>query len=194
MVALFCMRRPNQLLKTTVSAFLAVALIGCQATQRGTEQNSSTRLAARALEALVGCEAVAQPASFGTAALLAEATRIPLNANKVVAAQIQELSQVKFAIDPEKRQQQPGQRGGLIAFTAPTAGTYLLGSASQAWIDLVEADRRHVVAPRSYEWVELCGRPLKAGIFELRASARYVIQLSASPDPVVELFVSGPLN
>jgi hypothetical protein len=35
---------------------------------------------------------------------------------------------------------------------------------------------------------------MKAGIFDLRAGARYWIQMSASPDPALDLFVAGPLN
>jgi len=35
---------------------------------------------------------------------------------------------------------------------------------------------------------------MKAGVFELRAGARYWIQMSASPDPVLNLFMAGPLN
>ena len=72
--------------------------------------------------------------------------------------------------------------------------TARLGSASEAWVDLVDGVPNRVATPRSYEWVELCGRPMKAGIYELHAGGRYLIQLSASPDATVDLFVSGPLR
>jgi hypothetical protein len=35
---------------------------------------------------------------------------------------------------------------------------------------------------------------MKVGVFDLRAGARYWIQMSASPDPALDLFVAGPLN
>ena len=35
---------------------------------------------------------------------------------------------------------------------------------------------------------------MKAGVFDLRAGERYWIQMSASHNPMLDLFVSGPLN
>lgn len=38
------------------------------------------------------------------------------------------------------------------------------------------------------------GRRMKAGVFDLRVGARYWIQMSASPEPTLDLFFAGPLN
>lgn len=187
-------RAVSDLLKICLVVMLAAALLGCHVAQRSPETGPSARFAASALEALAGCQAFTHPAPFESASSVPDAARTPLTVNKVVGARLQELSAIKFALDPKKPEQRPGQRGGLIAFAAPAAGVYVLGSASVAWIDLVEAAPNRVATPRSYEWVELCGRRMKAGIFDLQADARYVIQLWASPDAIVDLFVSGPLN
>lgn len=101
------------MLKTCLSAFLAMVLLGCQA-QRNTQQTPTACLAARALG---GCEAFAQPAPFATATISGSATPSRLVLNKLVAAPLHEVSEVKFALDPGKGQR-PGQRGGLIALAA----------------------------------------------------------------------------
>ena len=59
-------------------------------------------------------------------------------------------------------------------------------------MDKVKQNRFAVAKP--YQWVDFCGRRMKAGVFELRAGTRYWIQISAGPDPALDLFVAGPLN
>lgn len=152
-------------------------------------------LQGRVLSALGGsCAAVKQPAERVSAISAPGAARGELALNKVVAARLYPMEAVKFVIGPEKKRGKPQDAGGLLTFNAPATGTYVLGTVSQAWIDMVDQAQNSFARAKHYEWVDFCGRRMKAGIFELRAGGRYWIQVSASPDPVLDLFVAGPLN
>jgi len=147
------------------------------------------------LKALGGnCEPVIQPADRVTAAAMAGATRDELPVNKVVTAKLHAVDKVKFVLSPEKKQGRPQDGGGLLVVVPPVTGTYVLGSVSQAWVDLVDQGQNNFAKAKLYQWVDFCGRRMKTGVFELRAGARYWIQISASPDPALDLFVAGPLN
>lgn len=152
-------------------------------------------LQGRVLKMLGGsCEPVKQPAERIAAAPMAGALRDQLPVNKVVAAKLHAMDRVTFVLAPEKKQGRPQDAGGLLALTPPVAGTYVLGSVSTAWIDMVDQEQNRLAKAKLYQWVDFCGRRMKAGVFELRAGARYWIQVSASPDPALDLFVAGPLN
>lgn len=152
-------------------------------------------LQGQVLGALGGsCAAVKQPAERVSAASAPGARRGELALNRVVAASLHPMETVTFVLGPEKSREKPQGAGGLLAFNVPATGTYVLGSVSRAWIDVVEPDQNSLARAKHYEWVNFCGRRMKAGVFELRAGARYWIQMSASPDPVLDLFVVGPLN
>ena len=152
-------------------------------------------LQVRVLGALGGtCAAVTQPAQHVSAVSIPGATRDALPFNKMVATELQPTGGVKFVLGPEQIRGTPQDAGGLLALDAPATGTYVLGTVSTAWIDLVDHDRKSFARAKHYEWVEFCGRRMKVGIFELRAGARYWIQTSASPEPQIDIFVAGPLN
>lgn len=140
------------------------------------------------------CEPVTQPADRVMAAAMAGATRDELPVNKVVTAKLHAMDKMKFVLGPEKKQGRPQDAGGLLALTPPVTGTYVINSVSQAWLDVVDQEQNRFARARHYLWVDFCGRRMKAGVFELRAGTRYWIQMSASPDPVLDLFVAGPLN
>jgi len=139
-----------------------------------------------------GCEPVTQPADGVMAAATADAARHELPVNKVVSAKLHAMDKVKFALVPEKKQGRPRDGGGLFALTPSVTGTYVLGTVSRAWIDVVDQERNRFATAKPYQWVDLCGRRMKAGVFELRAGVRYRIQISVSPDPVLDLFCRGP--
>ena len=152
-------------------------------------------LQGRVLAALGGsCAVVKQPAERVSAISVPAATRGELALNKVVAASLHPMGTVKFVIRQEKKQGKPEDAGGLLALTAPATGTFVLGTVSPAWIDVVDQEQNSFAKAKHYEWVDFCGRRMKVGIFDLRAGARYWIQMSASPDSVLDLFVAGPLN
>lgn len=149
----------------------------------------------RVLETLGGsCKPVNQPAERVPTASTPSVTREELSVNKVMAAKLHAMDKVNFVLGPEKKQGKPQDTGGLLALTPQVTGTYVLGSVSRAWIDVVDQEQNGFARARHYLWVDFCGRRMKAGIFDLRAGARYWIQMSASPDPVLHLFVAGPLN
>ncbi len=152
-------------------------------------------LQVRVLQALGGsCAPVNQPVERISATPMADTARDRLMVNKVVAAKLHPMDRVKFVLGPEKKQGKPQDAGGLLALTAPAAGTYVLGTVSRAWIEVVDQDQNSFARAKYYEWVDFCGRRMKAGVFELRAGTRYWIQMSASPDQILDLFVAGPLN
>jgi len=73
-----------------------------------------------------------------------------------------------------------------VALACPAAGSAM---------GLLPRDKQNRFAvAKPYQWVDFCGRRMKAGVFELRAGARYWVQVSATPDPVLDLFIAGPLN
>lgn len=149
----------------------------------------------RVLETLGGnCKPVSQPTERVVSAAMADAARDQLPANKVVTANLHSMEKVKFVLGPEKKQGRPQDAGGLLALIPPVTGTYVLASVSRAWIDVVDEEQNGFAKAKLYQWVDFCGRRMKAGVFELRAGARYWIQMSASPDTTFDLFVAGPLN
>ncbi len=185
--------RQQKPLPIVTAALLVFALLGCETPQTA-QPTAWETLPGRSLQALGGrCDALSQPAPLGAAASASDA-RVAIAVNKAHAVQLHPIQQISFAVDPQLRQRTASDRGGLLAFTAPASGIYWVGSMSLAWVDLVEAGQKSVMAPQLYRWTDFCGRRMKAGIFELHAAARYLIQISASPDATVELFVSGPLN
>jgi hypothetical protein len=152
-------------------------------------------LRGQVLQALGGsCDPVKQPAERISAMATAGAAGDELIVNRVAAARLHKMGDVKFMISPEKKLGRPQDAGGLLAVTPPAAGTYLLGSVSGAWIDMVDQEQNNFAKAKLYQWVDFCGRRMKAGIFELRAGSRYWIQMSASPERTLDLFVAGPLN
>lgn len=147
------------------------------------------------LETLGGsCKPVNQPVERVVAASMAGATGGELPVNKVVAAKLRTMDEVNFVLGPEKKQGRPQDTGGLLAVTPPVTGTYVLGSVSRAWVDVVDQERNGFAKAKLYQWVDFCGRRMKAGVFDLRAGTRYWIQLSASREPTVDLFIAGPVK
>ena len=152
-------------------------------------------LQGRVLKTLGGsCEPVNKPSGRVAAEPMAGEMRSELPVNKVVAAKLHTMDRVTLVLGREKKQGRPQDAGGLLALTPPVTGTYVLGSVSRAWIDVVDQEQNRFAAAKPYQWVDFCGRRMKAGVFDLRAGARYWIQVSASPDPALDLFVAGPLN
>jgi hypothetical protein len=187
----------NLLCKLGVCIALSIALpAGAMGLLREDEGRAAwDALEGRILGALGGnCAAVQQPAKRVLAVSVPGATRGELAVNKVIAASLHPMETVSFVIGPGKMQDKPRHAGGLLPLTPPVAGTYVLGSVSHAWIDVVDLERNSFAKGRPYQWVDFCGRRMKAGIFDLRAGARYWIQVSASPERVLDLFVAGPLN
>lgn len=149
----------------------------------------------RVLRALGGsCTPVKQPVERVSVAPTASETHDELAINKVVAAKLHTMDEVRFVLGPEKKQGRPQDAGGLLALTPRVTGTYALGSVSRAWIDVVDQEQNGFAKAKHYQWVDFCGRRMKTGIFELRAGSRYWIQMSASPDSTLDLFVVGPLD
>lgn len=149
----------------------------------------------RVLESLGGnCAVVKQPAQRVAAGSVPNAARGDLPQNAVVTASLHPMHTVRFVLGPEKAQGKPQDSGGLLPLNVPVVGTYVLGTVGRAWIDVVDRGPNGYFKARHYEWVEFCGRRMKAGIFDLRAGGRYWIQISASPDSALDLFVAGPLD
>lgn len=66
------------------------------------------------------------------------AAATPLTVNRPHAVELARIQQVAYAVPPELRQRSAKDRGGLLEFRVPAAGTYWIGSKSLAWVDLAE--------------------------------------------------------
>ena len=175
----------------TAAALLAMMLPGCKTTTND-GQRASQSLATRVTDELGGCDRLDKPHVVLAAPWTNAAIALPVNSPSLV--KLVPVREVVYTAAPSLRERSPKDLGGLLHFTAPASGTYWLGTKSLAWVDLVDRRKQSVVKARAYQWTTFCGRRMKAGIFELQASTRYTIQISASPDAVVELFIAGPLT
>ena len=122
-------------------------------------------LQVRVLGALGGtCAAVTQPAQHVSAVSIPGATRDALPVNKMVATELQPTGGVKFVLGPEQIRGKPQDAGGLLALDAPATGTYVLGTVSTAWIDLVDHDRADPGKPLHGACQPLNGLRVVAGV------------------------------
>jgi len=94
--------------------------------------------------------------------------------------------EVSYVTQPDK----PGgsvASGGLLAVSIATAGTYQVNLSSGAWIDLLQ-DGKAVIST-AHAPGPACTGIRKTVQFPLQPG-RYVLQLSANADPIIQVMVS----
>ena len=151
-------------------AFLAAA--GCTASGPAGE-------AQRAVSRAIDCGRLGAPVDVDGAAVLEQrGTSVgpPLN------VRLQELHKVSAALTPGRKEKSQGRFAGLVAFLPVESGTYAVLVASLAWTDLGEANPPRLVEPRSFKWIDVCGRKFKSGLYALEGGKAYFVQLWDSPD------------
>jgi hypothetical protein len=86
-------------------------------------------------------------------------------------------AKVTFAVAPGKKQPTDGAFGGMVTFTVPSTGSYLVGLDAGSWIDVI-ADGK-AVATQDFQGQRECDGPHKMVEFELAAGRHYLLQFSA---------------
>lgn len=132
--------------------------------------------------AMAGWQARTELASAATATALSKAALAPRHAALVT---LHHTGEVSYVTQPEK----PGgsvSYGGMLELTIAKAGTYQLGLASPAWIDVLK-DKAKVVSS-AHGHGPACSTVRKVVDFPLQPG-RYVLQLSANADPAVAIMI-----
>lgn len=102
---------------------------------------------------------------------------------------LKELHTVSPALAPGRKEKPQDRFAGLLPFRVEASGTYTLLVASLAWADVGEANPARPVQPRSFEWLTLCGKKFKSGLYALEPGKPYFVQLWDSPDRELTLMI-----
>ncbi|MBS0364171.1 MAG: homogentisate 1,2-dioxygenase [Proteobacteria bacterium] len=132
---------------------------------------------------LTGWTAQTPLAAAANPAGLAKAAIAP---GKAIAADLPQTSMVKFVTQPER----PGgsaSHGGMYELRVEKAGTYVFALGSGAWIDVLKDGKPLTSTAHSHG--PACSTVDKLVDFRLEPG-RYVLQLSAAPDPKAGILVT----
>jgi len=102
---------------------------------------------------------------------------------------LHELRAVTASVAPGRKEKFADRFAGLVPFRVAASGTHAVLLASLAWADLAEAKPPRLVPPQSFEWLTVCGRRFKSGLYALDPGREYVVQLWDSPDREVTLIL-----
>jgi len=158
-------------------AFLAAA--GCTASGPADE-------AQLAVSRAIDCGRVGAPVGVDAAAAL-EQRNTPIG--PLLNVRLQELRQVSPALTPGRKEKTEDRFAGLVPFFPNESGTYTVLVASLAWADLGEAKPPRLVAPRSFKWIDVCGKKFKSGLYALEGGKAYFVQLWDSPDRELAMMI-----
>lgn len=168
--------------------FLLLGLGGCTvppAPAQAARVQETQAVVARAID----CDRLGAPIDFEAhASAGAPATAAPVG--PLVRLRLRDLQTVSSVLPPGR----PGQSqryAGLLPFRVPTSGTYTVLVASLAWADTGQADPPRLLAPQSFEWVTLCGKRYKSGVYSFESARTYVVQLWDSPDRELDVMIRG---
>jgi hypothetical protein len=76
-----------------------------------------------------------------------------------------------------------------VPIRVEASGIYTVLVASLAWADLATGDPARRVEPLGFEWVTVCARNYKSGLYALERDRGYFLQLWDSPDRELALLV-----
>jgi hypothetical protein len=97
-------------------------------------------------------------------------------------------NEVKFRVTPERRQESQGRYAGMLRLRVPADGAYRVGTSRAAWVDLIEANGASL-KPTKFEMQTQCDAVFKTVVFALRANETYTMQVSASREQNMPMFV-----
>ncbi len=129
----------------------------------------------------------AQEQSAGTDADTAPA----LAPNRLYRLRLLPRSQVAFVAPPAKEAPAADTYAGLAAVRVPSSGSYRISIDVPIWIDVAANGR--LVPASDYEAAHGCDAPRKIVVFDLDATRRLMLQLSAASQAVVRLTVTRVL-
>lgn len=107
----------------------------------------------------------------------------------LLQVRLKELRVVSPALAPGRKEKSEDRFAGLLPLRVDAGGTYALLVASLAWADVGEATPPRPVSPRSFEWLTVCGRKFKSGLYVLERDKPYFVQLWDSPDRELTLMI-----
>lgn len=110
-----------------------------------------------------------------------------IETNRAYQVQLAPAAQVTFPASPGKTSPSEGAFSGVLAFIAPTAGSYRVAVDQAIWIDVV-ADA-HLVTPTDYEGQHSCDAPRKIVQFTLTAQKPLILQLSSASQANVRVTI-----
>lgn len=102
---------------------------------------------------------------------------------------LQELRGVSPALTPGRKEKSEDRFAGLVPFRVEASGVYTVLLASLAWADVGQASPPAPIKPRSFEWLTVCGRKFKSGLYALEPGKGYFVQLWDSPDRELTLMI-----
>lgn len=169
-------------MKSLRICFLAfVVTAGCTASQAADD-------AQRAVAKAIDCDRLG-----GTVAVQAEASvKFGDGAAPVgppLRVRLRELRAVSPALAPGRKGGSKDRFAGLVPFRVNASGTYTVLLASIAWADVGEADPARTLPPQSFEWITICGKQFKSGLYALEVGKPYFVQLWDSPDRELTLMI-----
>jgi len=139
-----------------------------------------------AVSRAIDCGRLGVPVTMAAAAAL-EQRNTPMG--PPLNVRLQELRQVSPALTPGRTEKTEDRFAGLVPFFPSESGTYTVLVASLAWADLGEAKPPRLVEPRSFKWIDLCGRKFKSGLYALEGGKAYFVQLWDSPDRELAMMI-----
>lgn len=163
--------------RALVLAFLTVA--GCAASGPGDPAQAGVSSA-------IDCDRLGAPISVDAAPAL-ETRRTPIG--PLLDVRLQELRKVSPVFAAGRKEKTEGRFAGLVPFPPDENATYTVLVASLAWADLGEANPPRLVEPRSFQWIEVCGRKFKSGLYVLERGKSYFVQLWDSPDRELTMMI-----
>jgi hypothetical protein len=124
--------------------------------------------------------------TFAAADAAAGLGKAELTPGRAATVSLDPTPHVHYVIQPEK----PGgpvTHGGLLGLTVTEAGAYQISLNSGAWIDVVKDGV--ALTPSAHHHGPACTGIRKTLQFPLQTGT-YVIQISANPDPTIQIMVS----
>ncbi len=112
-------------------------------------------------------------------------------ASRLLALDLPVQDAVQFAAPVGKVMLADGAHAGMLRFTPPASGAWLVALDQGAWIDVVADGKR--VESVDFSGSEACRAPRKTVLYHLQAGVPYVVQFSAVEGPRMQVVIApGP--
>lgn len=109
--------------------------------------------------------------------------------NPPLHVRLHDLRKVSPAVEPGRKEKSQDRFAGFVPFRVEAGGAYTVLVASLAWADLGEANPPRPVQSKSFNWITVCGKKFKSGLYALEPGKPYFVQLWDSPDRELTLMI-----
>jgi hypothetical protein len=168
----------------------ALAIAGCTSSQPASDSARQAEMLQRAVPSAIDCGhlAAARPVEIDAKAALGPGSQsVPVGPE--LRVRLRELHAVAPLVAPGRAAQSGERFAGHVPIRVEASGIYTVLVASLAWADLATGDPARRVEPLSFEWVTVCARNYKSGLYALERDKGYFLQLWDSPDRELALLV-----